>query len=73
MNNNKYNHKASQQRLREIMRSDYNETRMSGEAKIPEKVDIIEALTAIQSAYTKAGRNIPSFSDSMKLIALANS
>jgi len=73
MNNNKYNHKASQQRLREIMRSDYNETQMSGEPKIPEKVDIIEALTAIQSAYTKAGRNIPSFSDSMKLIALANS
>ena len=73
MNDNKYNHKASQQRLREIMRSDYNETRMPGEAKIHEKVDIIEALSAIQSAYTKAGRNIPSFSDSMKLIALANS
>jgi len=73
MNNNKYNHKASQQRLREIMRSDYNETQMSGEAKIPEKVDIIDALSAIQSAYTKSGRNIPSFSDSMKLIALANS
>ena len=65
MNDNKYNHKASQQRLQEIMRSE--------EPKIHEKVDIIEALSAIQTAYTKAGRNIPSFSDSMKLIALANS
>jgi hypothetical protein len=73
MNDKNYDHKASQQRLQKIMRSDYNETRMSGEPKIHEKVDIIEALSAIQAAYTKAGRNIPSFSDSMKLIALANS
>lgn len=73
MNDNKYNQKASQQRLQEIMRDDYNETRMPDEAKISEKVDIIDALEAIQTAYTKAGRNIPSFSDSMKLIALANS
>jgi hypothetical protein len=73
MNDNKYNHKASQQRLQEIMRDDYNETRMPDEAQIPEKVDIIDALESIQTAYTKAGRNIPSFSDSMKLIALANS
>lgn len=71
--NNKYNHTASQQRLQDIMRADYNETRMPGEAKIPKKVDIMEALESIQTAYTKAGRNIPNFSDSMKLVALANS
>jgi len=73
MNDNKYNHKASQQHLQNIMRSDYNETRMPEEAKIPEKVDIIEALESIETAYTEAGRSAPSYSDSMALVALANS
>jgi len=55
------------QELRRIMNS-------GPSAKAPtQKVDIIDALSAIQTAYTKAGRNIPSFSDSMKLIALADS
>ena len=68
-----YDHKASAQRLNEIMREDYNATRMPGEQIVPKKVDIIDALAEIQSAYTKAGREIPSFSDSMALIALKNS
>ena len=68
-----YDHKASTQRLNEIMREDYNTTRMPGEQTISKKVDIVDALAEIQSAYTKAGRNIPSFSDSMALIALKNS
>jgi len=71
--NTQYNHTASQQHLQDIMHSDYNETRMSGEAQIPEKVDIIEALESIKKAYTKAGRSVPSYSDSMALVALANS
>lgn len=32
------------------------------------KVDIIDALSDIQKAYTKIGRNIPNFTDSMNLI-----
>ena len=68
-----YDHKASTKRLNEIMREDYNATRMPDEQTIPQKVDIIDALAEIQSAYTKAGRNIPSFSDSMALVALKNS
>lgn len=68
-----YDHKASTQRLNEIMREDYNATRMPGEQTISKKVDIVDALAEIQSAYNKAGRNIPSFSDSMALIALKNS
>jgi len=68
-----YDHKASTKRLNEIMREDYNVTRMPGEQTISKKVDIVDALAEIQSAYNKAGRNIPSFSDSMALIALKNS
>jgi len=68
-----YDHKASTKRLNEIMREDYNATRMPGEQIVPKKVDIIDALAEIQSAYTKAGRNIPSFSDSMALIASQHS
>jgi hypothetical protein len=64
-----YDHKAQSQKLNEIMKSDYNDTRMPGEKTVSEKVDIIDALAAIQSAYTKVGRDIPSFSDSMALIA----
>ena len=71
--NTQYNHTASQQHLQNIMRSDYNDTRMSEEAQIPEKVDIIEALESIKTAYAKAGRSVPSYSDSMALVALANS
>lgn len=56
-----YDHKTQSQKLSEIMKS--------GEKTAPKKVDIIDALSAIQSAYTKAGRDIPSFSDSMALIA----
>ena len=68
-----YNHKASTKRLNEIMRQDYNATRMPGENTIPQKVDIVDALREIQSAYTKVGRNVPSFSDSMGLIASQHS
>jgi hypothetical protein len=68
-----YDHKAQSQKLNEIMKSDYNDTRMPGEKIVPEKVDIIDALAAIQSAYTKVGRDIPSFSDSMALIASQHS
>jgi hypothetical protein len=68
-----YDHKASTERLSEIMRKDYNATRMPGEQKVTQKVDIIDALAEIQSAYNKAGREIPSFSDSMALIALKHS
>jgi len=64
-----YDHKAQSQKLNEIMKSDYNDTRIPGEKTVSEKVDIIDALAAIQSAYTKVGRDIPSFSDSMALIA----
>ena len=71
--NTQYNHTASQQHLQDIMRSDYNETRMPGEAKIPAKVDIIEALESIKTAYIKEKRSVPSYSDSMALVALANS
>ena len=68
-----YDHKAQSQKLNEIMKSDYNDTRMPGEKTMSGKVDIINALEEIQSAYTRAGRNIPSFSDSLALIALKNS
>ncbi len=68
-----YDHKAQSQKLNEIMKSDYNDTRMPGEKTVSEKVDIIDALAAIQSAYTKVGRDIPSFSDSMALIASQHS
>ena len=64
-----YDHKAQSQKLNEIMKSDYNDARIPGEKTVSEKVDIIDALAAIQSAYTKVGRDIPSFSDSMALIA----
>jgi hypothetical protein len=59
-----YNHKTSTQKLNTIMA-----TRKTGKQNAPKKVDIIDALAEIQSVYTKAGRNIPSFSDSIALIA----
>jgi len=68
-----YDHKASTKRLNEVMSENYNATRMPGEQTIPPKVDIIQALEAIQSDYTKVGRSVPSFSDSMALIASQHS
>jgi len=64
-----YDHKASTKRLNEIMREDYNASRMPGEQTIPQKVDIVDALQAIQNSYTQIGRKVPTFSDSMALIA----
>lgn len=68
-----YDHKAQSQKLNEIMSENYNAARMPGEQTIPPKVDIIQALEAIQSDYTKVGRSVPSFSDSMALIASQHS
>jgi|SaaInlV_125m_DNA_1040241.scaffolds.fasta_scaffold35602_3 hypothetical protein len=58
-----YNHETSTQKLNAIMA-----TRTTGKQVTPKKVNIIDALADIQSAYTKAGRNIPSFGDSIALI-----
>jgi len=64
-----YDHKASTKRLNEIMREDYNATRIPGEQTIPQKVDIVDALKAIQNSYAEIGRKAPTFSDIMGLIA----
>lgn len=47
--------------LRHIMRGNQPKPSTS-------KMDIIDALSDIQKAYTKIGRNIPNFTDSMNLI-----
>ena len=47
--------------LRHIMRGNQPQPSTS-------KMDIIDALSDIQKAYTKIGRNIPNFTDSMNLI-----
>jgi len=68
-----YDHIASTERLNEIMREDYNASRMPGEKTIPRKVDIVDALKDIQRKYAQIGRKTPSFSDGMALIASQHS
>jgi polyhydroxyalkanoate synthesis regulator phasin len=58
---NQSKHAKMTKDLRHIMRGNQPQPSTS-------KVDIIDALSDIQKAYTKIGRNIPNFTDSMNLI-----
>ena len=64
-----YNHQAETKKLNEIMSDNYNATRNPGQQTMSKKVDILDALRSLQNDYAKIGRNVPSFSDSMDLIA----